>query len=542
MSRKILSHHSTAAMVFLACVQDDYTKQHRNIFQTSDLCMFVKRRQFRGEDPAPIDLKIDIMNFGPVSKGSVRLKPLTIFVGPNNSGKSYVTMLIHSILTVENKTSRFMPNFVGNPGIFKPYGLRNSSLSKMYNLFSSDIQEIVKQNKGKESFEIPAEITKKIFREIVRNQFNKNLESEIQRNFGTQAVSELARAKQKRAKIRVSNSKRFDISINKKLTVKADPKFDTSLNVEISKEQGRAVDLKTKDGRQIMRVSEFSGEKAIAPDMTLEIIHFMQERIRHNTIPEYSFYFPAGRSGILQGHKSLSASIISNAQFGGIESIQVPKLTGVVSDFIANVILMPDRHGQFFKLARQLEAELLHGHIELQYGEKGTWPEIIYQSKQNRIPLHRASSTISEIAPLSLYLKHLIPPSSLLIIEEPEAHMHPANQLVFAKYIVRMIRSGLNVLITTHSVFLLECLGKFMLASKVKPEIREKKLNFGHNDVLQPDEVAPYVFVRKDDNDHEIQLIEINDEEGIPQDEFIRVSDVLYSKSIILHDHISENQ
>ncbi len=473
----------------------------------------------------------------------MRLKPLTVFVGPNNSGKSYVTMLIHSILTAENKTSGFgRRSLVGNPGILRPYGLRRSSVLKLYNSFNNDIQGIVKQNKGKGSFEIPTEITKKIFRTIVRNQFSENLESEIQRNFGTEAVSELVRVKQATSKIRVSNSGRYDISINEKLSVKADPKFVSKLKVEISKEQEYITDSKTSDGDQIMRVSRFFVEKSHASGVTLDIIHLMQERIRHNTVPEHSFYFQAGRSGILQGHKSLSASIINNAQFGGIEPIQVPKLTGAVSDFIIDVILLPDRRAHFFQLAQELESELLHGHIEQRPGEKGAWPEITYKTKQYGIPLHRASSTISEIAPLTLCLKHLIPSNSLLIIEEPEAHMHPANQLIFAKYIARMIRSGLNVLITTHSVFLLECLGKLMLASKVKPEIRERKLGLDRGDFLHPDEVAPYVFVRKGDDDHEIHPIETNDEEGIPQDEFIRVSDVLHSQSIILQECIPEDR
>ena len=505
----------------------------------------MRRRYLReiDSDPVPIDLKVDITNFGPVSKGSVRLKPLTVFVGPNNSGKSYITMLIHSILTAENKTSGLgRRSRVGNPIIYRSYGSRSSIILKMYDSLKNDIQKVVKQNKDKESFEIPTGITKKIFRTIVKSQFTENLELEIQRNFGIQAVSELVRVKQATSKIRVSNSRRYDISINKKLSVRADPKFDGKLKVEVSNEQEYITNSKTGDGDQIMYVSRFFVEKSHTLEMVSYIIRLVQERIRHNTVPAHSFYFPAGRSGILQGHKSLSASIINNAQFGGIESIQVPKLTGVVSDFIANVILIPDRQAHFFKLAQQLESELLRGHIELQSGEGGVLPEIIYKSKQYGIPLHRTSSTISEIAPLSLYLKYLISPSSLLIIEEPEAHMHPANQLIFAKYIAKMIRSGLNVLITTHSVFLLECLGKLMLASKVNPEIREKKLKLDQGDYLRPDEVAPYVFVRKGDDDHEIHPIETNDEEGIPQDEFIRVSDVLHSQSIILQEYIPEDR
>ena len=171
---------------------------------------------------------------------------------------------------------------------------------------------------------------------------------------------------------------------------------------------------------------------------------------------------------------------------------------------------------------------------------KGAFPEITYRSANVDIPLHRTSSTISEIAPFSLYLKHIVYPSSMLIIEEPEAHLHPTNQLIFAKYLVKMIRAGLNVLITTHSVFLLEQLGKFMLASKIDSKKR-KSLGFDEEDYLLSEEVSPYVFVRNGDNDHHISPIETNDHEGISQEEFVKVNELLYSESIKLQENLPEN-
>ena len=47
--------------------------------------------------PKPIDLKLTLENFGPLRKAEVDLKPMTIFIGPNNSGKSYVAMMFYSL-------------------------------------------------------------------------------------------------------------------------------------------------------------------------------------------------------------------------------------------------------------------------------------------------------------------------------------------------------------------------------------------------------------------------------------------------------------
>lgn len=53
-----------------------------------------------GSGPPPIRLDVAVRNLGPVARGSVAARPLTILIGPNNSGKSYVATMLRSILTV----------------------------------------------------------------------------------------------------------------------------------------------------------------------------------------------------------------------------------------------------------------------------------------------------------------------------------------------------------------------------------------------------------------------------------------------------------
>ena len=50
-----------------------------------------------------------------------------------------------------------------------------------------------------------------------------------------------------------------------------------------------------------------------------------------------------------------------------------------------------------------------------------------------RFPFNRTSSMVSELAPFILFLKHIVGPEDLVILEEPESHLHPAIQSQMAQ-------------------------------------------------------------------------------------------------------------
>jgi len=49
----------------------------------------------------------------------------------------------------------------------------------------------------------------------------------------------------------------------------------------------------------------------------------------------------------------------------------------------------------------------------------------------------------------------------LLIIDEPEVHLHPEWQIEYSKILVKLVKKGIKVLITSHSPYLIEALNKF---------------------------------------------------------------------------------
>ncbi len=43
------------------------------------------------------ELELEVSDFGPIVEGRVGLRPLTVFVGPSNTGKSWLAILIYAL-------------------------------------------------------------------------------------------------------------------------------------------------------------------------------------------------------------------------------------------------------------------------------------------------------------------------------------------------------------------------------------------------------------------------------------------------------------
>ena len=260
--------------------------------------------------------------------------------------------------------------------------------------------------------------------------------------------------------------------------------------------------------------------------------------LRHIIITPY--YFPAARSGILQSHKALAGAVVSRSPLVGIEPLEIPRLSGVVADFIS-ILLRLERQRRHrgksavAEIARFLESEVSHGKIDLKVTEtRFEYPEIYYESGGKQFPLHRTSSMVSEIAPIVLFLKYVVHQGDLLFIEEPEAHLHPDSQRTLARAIVKLIRNGVHILITTHSDYFVEQLNNFILLENA-PQAR-LKLGYSEEDYLSPHEVGAYLFeFNKQATGSYIRELEVSSEYGILQDEFTRIAEALYQESVKLY-------
>ena len=491
-------------------------------------------------------MKIEVKDFGPIIEGAVELKPLTIFVGPNGSGKSYMAMLMYTLLHQQPSGSIFDIPFIvrrdAGSHILRYYPLRRHISDEGFSEFQEWLSRHIKELQA--SSTLPISDLPDTFKQMLErdaalwiDRIVRSSESELPRYFGSE-LSLLSRKTNTNAGFSVSmkhSSPEWCVSIypdeNKLKSEITEPSFSSETlsldDLQIFLSGFNQVGLRS-------TTSAASDLLIIADEISRQLFSQMFRQF-----PKSGYYLPAARSGILQSHKLLASEIVRRAPFADIEPFPSARLTGAVADFISDLLTMDsDEELDLFKIAEFLEGEIAKGRI---YTKTTSieYPEIYYETQEQRFLLHQTSSMVSELAPLVLYLKHVVTRGDLLIIEEPESHLHPANQRNLARGIVQMIRSGLKVMLTTHSDYFLSQLSNFVRLSALEDE--RAKRGYNEDDYLNPEDVGCYLFEWNDEESGSVvRELEVSVEDGIVEDEFYSVDEALYDEYIDLEGAIAK--
>ena len=283
----------------------------------------------------------------------------------------------------------------------------------------AELKRHINKLKEEEELEIPTLFLEKVTTRIFDVLYEKRLSDEIVRSYAC-PLRNLMRIGKKYFTLKI-NVNSFEIRLNyqkEKLKIEEYPKLDLKIKIEASDTLIREFKVHRKEKEFLIRigVGEDKEEKEHLFRYLMDSIFGIcaTNLLENVAIPCY--YLPAARSGILQGHKALAASIVKKVPYVGIERLEIPRFSGVVSDFISSIIALPEEKGPFFSLAQEFEKELIKGEIVVRTLDEYLYPEIYYNFRDTEIPLHRASSTVSELAPLFLYLKYVVVPGSVLII------------------------------------------------------------------------------------------------------------------------------
>ena len=222
--------------------------------------------------------------------------------------------------------------------------------------------------------------------------------------------------------------------------------------------------------------------------------------------PHPAFYLPAGRTSLMNALSTVVSALIQSATIAGIRRADpVPPLSGVRGDFLEQLVgMVSDRQRlsrrgreRLRKLGKAIEDRILGGAVKVGGLPGVAYPHFTYHPKGwgSGLPLAHASSMVSELAPVVLYLRHVVAPDDLLIIDEPESHLHPAMQVAFTRQIAAIAAAGVRIILTTHSEWVLEELGNVVGRAEADRNREETGV-----DTLEARNVGVWLFEPADDD------------------------------------------
>lgn len=95
--------------------------------------------------------------------------------------------------------------------------------------------------------------------------------------------------------------------------------------------------------------------------------------------------------------------------------------------------------------------------------------DFIYSKGQKSISIKNTASGIKSFGILQLLLLNgVLNKNSILIIDEPENHLHPIWQLKYAKLLVTFAENGITTLIASHSPYMIEALKRYTDLEKLE--------------------------------------------------------------------------
>ena len=475
-------------------------------------------------------LQLNVTNLGPIARADIELRPMTVFVGPSNTGKSYLAILIYALHRFFSGTASralLRSNYGQLFGSLSPFGVGPPAddagdptnpqyFEPLFRWIKEYFQKSAEVSRSQEAdaVTLPEPVVEllKIWLESV-GRYDWALDAEITRCFGVEDTATLVRNRLvKGSRVAVTRlvdhdgqalrSFGYSFTIGRNhLNLSSHIPSGAPLRLQASEQWGNHV---LDELYWVPHVLEEEDDEDIVL-MGNRLLSTLSKAVGQEIVSPLSLaahYLPADRTGVMHAHRVVVGSLISQAARAGFErDTPLPRLSGVLADFLEQLIGLEEPKFRSAwrgreSLAGKIESEILQGEIRTARSPVG-YPEFLYRPEgwKDDLGLMNTSSMVSELAPVVLYLRYVAGPGETLIIEEPESHLHPALQVEFTRQLAAVARAGVRVIITTHSEWVLEELANLVRLSEL-PESGRKGIG-GAPYALNRDQLGIWLFEPK---------------------------------------------
>lgn len=222
---------------------------------------------------------------------------------------------------------------------------------------------------------------------------------------------------------------------------------------------------------------------------------------------------------LLGDFKAIKETYVLPPSRGPVMTEEVTPRTGMYEKFKNDLIRMnrTQPHAEEAdQNLRHLLRDVLEGTV------KRTTDSYQYTIDGGDMPISAAAASIREIAPLAMLVERTDLSKTVLMMEEPEAHLHPLKQRKMADIVSVMCSGGAYMQITTHSDYFLRRLNELISLKRLHAKCKtlaefeqicndvniDKRLEFDY------ERLAAYLLERDEDGMTVIKKQELTN--GIP--------------------------
>lgn len=382
-------------------------------------------------------MELTLENIGIIKKANITIDGLTVIAGYNDTGKSTIGKILFSIIKsisrykedLEEDKEKNIKKIVDNIYFNLRRKINFNEDTKIKDMFYpiSFMEDIIKNNVkavdsriefiNNKNIRIIYDILQEL-KKIVRQDDNKNetIKRAFKKILFSEFSGELVNKNKKNNELSYINIKEFENEI---------------LNIDIS--NINEIDFQLNDELY------FNDSTLIETPMILNF---------NESIKNSKSYFE-----IRDRNDRLNLMGMPNIAFH-IKDIDSKLKESVYNDeeFINN------------ELSQKI-SEIVNGEMKFISKEK----EFIYIKKDGK--KYKSINTASGIKSFGilqmLFNSGFIDERSIIIIDEPEVHLHPKWQLKYTELIVLLVKNNINIVITTHSPYIIEALELFSQKEKI---------------------------------------------------------------------------
>ena len=404
--------------------------------------------------------RLKVSGYGKIESAEIETAPLTLFVGDNNSGKSYLMSLLWGIRNLGGELL---------------YADETMEITETYDRLRCWVKKQIETAREQGVHTVLASEIGDELQSVLQERINQNRDKFVRAIFNSSDVEI--------ENLQIELMGLADVSLDFRFQ-----EFGGSMGVALANTGNNGVGLILSEKEQATGILEEKTCRHIVNRLMVLVLNPNGSGLNRE------IYFPAARTGFMLT-KDIINKVSRRTTFNVAEEQEamVPFVRPINQflDVINDLAFDGKSNEDFAEIAQYLESSMADGTVEMSALPN---KEAMYvpNGKMAGMPLRITSAVVTELSPLILILKHKRYIDALFY-EEPEMCLHPQLQQKMGRVLCRMVNAGVQMNVTTHSDIILQHVNNMIrLSGREDREEICHQLGYTARDLLSPQKVKVY--------------------------------------------------